>query len=257
MHFKGSLKIEDKKRTSSRKESYHGVNLHSCEQSWQNFLYFWCTSMGHLQQSAYYSFELTEPSCFAVHPRVVVNSLLILQHLGGDILSSSISIYHVHSPKPVPLLPSPMKECPIPHERATNREIYPVITLPILWSYFLRCSTCQLSVVSRGKTPLSDDKQATLTGTRQKNKGWRKSLLSRQVEKKSSCPQFCSLSRSGSEPTGLLRAGFSLKSWPLVNLMGSIRESKEGMFRKTPSNPTEVSPNGMNSCLGSQKEAQG
>lgn len=189
--------------------------------------------MGHLQPNAYYGSEFTEPSCFAVHSRVVVNSLLILQHLAGDILSASISIYHVHSPKPTPLLPSHMKECPILHERAINREVHPVITLPTLWSYFLRCSTCQLSVVSRGKTPLSGDKQGTLTGTWQKKQGVKKILAVKTNEKKkkrSSCPQFCSLSRSGSEPTGLLGAGFSLKSWPLANLMGNIRESKEGMF---------------------------
>lgn len=46
-------------------------------------------------------------------------------------------------------------------------------------------------------------------------------------------------------------AGFSLKSWPLANLMGKIRKTKAGMFWKTPSNPTEVNPNGMDSCLGS------
>lgn len=196
-------------------------------------------------------------SCFAVHSRLDVNSLLVLQHLAGDILSSSISTYHVHSPRPVPLLPSHMKECPILHERANNREFHLFITLPTFCSYFLKRFTCQLSVVSRGKTPLSGDKQGTLTGTWQKKKGWGKSLLSRQVKKKSSCPQFCVLSRSSSEPTCLLGAGFSLKSWPLANPMGNIRESKEGMFWKTPSSPTEVSPNGMNSCLGSQKEAQG
>lgn len=121
--------------------------------------------MGHLQQSAYCGSEFTEPSCFAVHSRVVVNSLLILQHLAGDILSTSISIYHVYSPKPAPLLPRHVKECPILHERATNRGSSSYY-LPTFWSYFLRCSTCQLSVVSRGKTPLSGDK---LTGTWQKN----------------------------------------------------------------------------------------
>lgn len=88
-----------------------------------------------------------------------------------DIMSSSSSIYHVHSPKPAPLLPSYMKECPILHGRATNREVHSVITLPTLWSYFLRHSTCHLSVVSTGKAPLSGDKQGALTGTWQKTRG--------------------------------------------------------------------------------------
>lgn len=106
----------------------------------------------------------------------------------GDILSSSISIYHVHSPTPAPLLPSYMKECPILHERATNREIHPVITLPTLWSYFLRYSTCQLSVVSRGKTPLSGDKQGTLTGTWHKKRGVKKILAVKTNEQKEQLP---------------------------------------------------------------------
>lgn len=162
--------------------------------------------------------------------------------------------------QPAPLLPSYMKECPILHERATNREVHSVLTLPTLWSYFLRHSTCHLSVVSRGKTPLSGDKQGALTGTWQKTRGEENPCCQdkwKKKKKKKSCPQFCSLSSSGSESTGPLGAGFSLKSWPLANLMGNIRQSKEGMFWKTPSNPTEVSPNGMNSSLGSQKEAQG
>lgn len=111
---------------SARKESYCAVNLHNSEQSLQNSLCFWCTLMGHLQQSASYGSEFTEPSCFAVHSRVVVNSVLILQYLAGDILSSNISIYYVNSPKPALLLPSHMKECPTLHEKAANREVHPV-----------------------------------------------------------------------------------------------------------------------------------
>lgn len=72
-----------------------------------------------------------------------------------------------------------------------------------------------------------------------------------KLKKKSSCPLFSALSRPGTEPTCLLRAGFSLKSWPLANLMGNIRKAKDSMFSKTPSNLTEVSPNGTDSCLGS------
>lgn len=140
--------------------------------------------MGHLQQSACYGSEVTEPSCFAAHSRVAVNSLLILQHLAGDILSSSISIYHVHSPKPAPLLLSHVKELSILYERATSRAVPPVITLHTLWSYFLRCFTRQLNVVSRGKTPLSGDKQGTLTGTWQKTQGVKKILAVKTSGKK-------------------------------------------------------------------------
>ena len=166
MHLGDPWKFKEMVKTSVRKESNHAANL----QSSQNALYFTVdlvhicrTSTGNSgTESAYYGSEVTGPSCFAVHSRVDVNTLLIFQHLAGDILSSSISTYHVSSPKPDPLRPSHMKQCPILHERATYRKVHQA-NLPTLWSYFFRSFTCQFSVVARGTTPLTGDKQGTLT----------------------------------------------------------------------------------------------
>lgn len=104
-------------KTYVRKESNHTVNLQNSGQSLQNSLYF-TADLVHIYrtstrnsgiESAYYGSEVTGPSFFSVHSKVDVNTLLILQHLTGDILSSSISTYHVSSPKPGPLLPSHVK----------------------------------------------------------------------------------------------------------------------------------------------------
>lgn len=141
--------------------------MQNSKQSLQNSLsftadlvYIYRTSTGNSgTESACYGCKVTGLSCFAVPFRVDVNSLLILQYLTGDILSSNTSAYHVSSPKSDPQLPSHMKQCPILHERATYRKVHQAVNLPTLQSYFFRSSACQFSVVARGTTPLTGDKQ--------------------------------------------------------------------------------------------------